>query len=299
MIRVLIAEDIEPVLRRYGRILGTDPEIEVIAQVQTGEEAAREALLLHPDVILMDVEMETRTAGLDASRTILSQASPTPKIIILTVYEDDETVFEAFRLGVTDYVLKNSAPGRTDRLCARDAYLNRSPIRPAIARKIRDEFQRIKKQEDSLLYCIQIVSQLTQTELDILTMMSRGYTRSQICEIRCVELSTVKSQIHTILKKFGKNNMQEAHRHAEPSARAGSICTCKRIMYSSPAFRSEPLYILSYQVYFCVLTYLLIPKFCCVSLRAVLCNPHLEFSWLTSDRSVCAQKTKHFFSDLK
>ena len=208
MIRVLIAEDIEPVLRRYGRILGTDPEIEVIAQVQTGEEAAREALLLHPDVILMDVEMETRTAGLDASRTILSQASPTPKIIILTVYEDDETVFEAFRLGVTDYVLKNAAPEELIG-CVRDAYLNRSPIRPAIARKIRDEFQRIKKQEDSLLYCIQIVSQLTQTELDILTMMSRGYTRSQICEIRCVELSTVKSQIHTILKKFGKNNMQE------------------------------------------------------------------------------------------
>ena len=159
MIRVLIAEDIEPVLRRYGRILGTDPEIEVIAQVQTGEEAAREALLLHPDVILMDVEMETRTAGLDASRTILSQASPTPKIIILTVYEDDETVFEAFRLGVTDYVLKNSAPEELIG-CVRDAYLNRSPIRPAIARKIRDEFQRIKKQEDSLLYCIQIVSQL-------------------------------------------------------------------------------------------------------------------------------------------
>ena len=208
MIRVLIAEDIEPVLRRYGRILGTDPEIEVIAQVQTGEEAAREALLLHPDVILMDVEMETRTAGLDASRTILSQASPTPKIIILTVYEDDETVFEAFRLGVTDYVLKNSAPEELIG-CVRDAYLNRSPIRPEIARKIRDEFQRIKKQEDSLLYCIQIVSQLTQTELDILTMMSRGYTRSQICEIRYVELSTVKSQIHTILKKFGKNNMQE------------------------------------------------------------------------------------------
>lgn len=208
MIRVLIVEDIEPVLKRYGRILRTDPEIEVINQVQTGEAAVLEALHLHPDVILMDVEMETRTAGLDASRRILAECSPSPKIIILTVYEDDETVFEAFRLGVTDYVLKNSSPDEIIG-CVRDAYLNRSPIRPAIARKIRDEFRRIKKQEDSLLYCIQIVSSLTQTELDVLTLMSKGYTRSQICEIRCVELSTVKSQIHTILKKFGKNNMQE------------------------------------------------------------------------------------------
>lgn len=208
MIRVLIAEDIEPVLKRYGRILRTDPEIEVINQVQTGEAAVLEALSLHPDVILMDVEMETRTAGLDASRRILAECSPAPKIIILTVYEDDETVFEAFCLGVTDYVLKNSSPDEIIG-CVRDAYWNRSPIRPAIARKIRDEFRRIKKQEDSLLYCIQIVSSLTQTELDVLTLMSKGYTRSQICEIRCVELSTVKSQIHTILKKFGKNNMQE------------------------------------------------------------------------------------------
>lgn len=208
MIRVLIVEDIEPVLKRYGRILRTDPEIEVINQVQTGEAAVLEALSLHPDVILMDVEMETRTAGLDASKRILAECSPAPKIIILTVYEDDETVFEAFRLGVTDYVLKNSSPDEIIG-CVRDAYLNRSPIRPAIARKIRDEFRRIKKQEDSLLYCIQIVSSLTQTELDVLTLMSKGYTRSQICEIRCVELSTVKSQIHTILKKFGKNNMQE------------------------------------------------------------------------------------------
>lgn len=72
MIRVLIAEDIEPVLRRYGRILGTDPEIEVIAQVQTGEEAAREALLLHPDVILMDVEMKHGLQGL----TLRAQSSP-------------------------------------------------------------------------------------------------------------------------------------------------------------------------------------------------------------------------------
>lgn len=208
MIRVLIAEDIEPVLRRYARILSADPEIEIIGQVQTGKEAAACALTERPDVILMDIEMETRTAGLDAARQILAEASPAPKIIILTVYEDDETVFKAFQLGVTDYVLKNSKPEELI-VCVRDAYLNRSPIRPAIAKKIRDEFSRIKTQQDSLLFSIRIVSQLTQTELDILTLMSKGYTRTQICEIRCVELSTVKTQIHNILKKFEKNNMQE------------------------------------------------------------------------------------------
>lgn len=208
MIRVLIAEDIQPVLKRYARILSQDPEIEVVGQVQTGQDAVAVADREHPDVILLDVEMETRTAGLDAARQILSGNTPVPKIIILTVYEDDETVFEAFRLGVSDYVLKNSPPEELI-TCVWDAYRNLSPIRPVIARKIRDEFQRIKKQEDSLLYCIQMVSSLTQTELDILNLMAKGYTRTQICEIRCVELSTVKTQIHNVLKKFRKNNMQE------------------------------------------------------------------------------------------
>lgn len=207
MIRVLIAEDITPVLNRYVRILNKDDEIEVVGKVQTGQEAVENALTQHPDVILMDVEMETRTAGLDAAKRILAE-EPQAKIIILTVYEDDETVFQAFQLGVSDYFLKNSPPDEIIS-CVKDAYRNLSPIRPVIAKKIRDEFQRMKTQENSILYCMHTVSQLTQTELDILNLTAEGYTRQQICEIRCVELSTVKSQIHNILKKFGKNNMQE------------------------------------------------------------------------------------------
>ena len=61
---------------------------------------------LEPNVVLMDIEMETKTSGLDASRDIL-QMYPEMKIIILTVYEEDEFVFQAFHLGVTDYLIKN------------------------------------------------------------------------------------------------------------------------------------------------------------------------------------------------
>lgn len=207
MIRVLIAEDIEPVLKRYVRILKTDENIEVVGQVQTGREAAAVAIQQRPDVVLMDVEMETRTAGLDATKEILARR-PETKIIILTVYEDDETVFQAFQLGVSDYFLKNSPPEEIIS-CVKDAYKNLSPIRPVIAKKIRDEFQRTKKQESSILYYMHTVSQLTQTELDILNLTAEGYTRQQICDIRCVELSTIKSQIHNILKKFNSSNMQE------------------------------------------------------------------------------------------
>ena len=125
MIKVLIAEDMPALLKKYQRLLEKDSELEVVAAVQNGYEAVMKTVLCQPDVILMDIEMETRTAGLDAASQILSQY-PEVKIIILTSYEDDENVFQAFKLGVSDYVLKNS---KQEELitCVKDAYAGRSP----------------------------------------------------------------------------------------------------------------------------------------------------------------------------
>ena len=203
MIKVLIAEDMPALLKKYQRLLEKDSELEVVAAVQNGYEAVMKTVLCQPDVILMDIEMETRTAGLDAASQILSQY-PEVKIIILTSYEDDENVFQAFKLGVSDYVLKNS---KQEELitCVKDAYAGRSPIRPVIAEKIRREFQRVKQSEDSFL----LVTQLTQTEIDILDLLRQGYERSEICSMRCVEMTTLKRHIHNILKKFDLDSMAE------------------------------------------------------------------------------------------
>ena len=86
MIKVLIAEDMPALLKKYQRLLEKDGELEVVAAVQNGYEAVMKTVLCQPDVILMDIEMETRTAGLDAASQILSQY-PQVKIIILTSYE--------------------------------------------------------------------------------------------------------------------------------------------------------------------------------------------------------------------
>lgn len=207
MIKVLIAEDIKELARRFAGGLQRDPEIQVLGCVHRGDEAVTESERLCPDVILMDIEMETKTAGLDAAGEILKK-QPGIKIIILTVYEDDELIFQAFQLGVADYILKNSLPEDFS-TCIKEAYEGHSPIRPVIARKIRREFQRIRNSENSFLYCLNIVTQLTQKEIDVLDLISQGYTRAQICELRCVELSTVKTQIHNILKKFKCSSMSE------------------------------------------------------------------------------------------
>jgi DNA-binding NarL/FixJ family response regulator len=207
MIKVLIADDLRPICKRYENYINKNCEMQAVAIAHSGKDAVEQAIAFTPDVILMDIEMETRTAGLDAARQILKQL-PQTKIIILTVYEDDEFVFQAFQLGVSDYLLKDASPEEIVS-CIRDAYHNCSPIRPVIAEKIRREFKRVKTSEQSFLYCLHIITQMTQTEIDILDLLSQGYSRSQICEIRCVELSTVKTHIKSILKKFDKTSSAE------------------------------------------------------------------------------------------
>lgn len=207
MIKVLIADDLQPICRRYQNYINKDSDMQAVGIAYSGKEVIEKATILTPDIILMDIEMETRTAGLDAAKYILKQF-PQTKIIILTVYEDDEFVFQAFQLGVSDYLLKDASPEEIIS-CIRDAYHNCSPIRPVIAEKIRREFQRVKTSEQSFLYCLHIITQMTQTEIDILDLLSQGYSRSQICEIRCVELSTVKTHIKSILKKFNKTSSAE------------------------------------------------------------------------------------------
>lgn len=206
-ITVLIAEDIEPIRKRYVNVLNSHENIEVIGDVSTGEEACELAFALEPDVVLMDIEMESKDAGIRATGNILS-CLPDTKIIILTVYEEDELIFSAFQLGACDYILKIS---KNEDIIngVIGAYHNQSPIRPEIANKIRNEFKRVKTYESSFLFMLNILSTLTPRELDTLHLLINGHTKKEICQMRCVEMSTVKSQVHSILKKFKKRNVAD------------------------------------------------------------------------------------------
>lgn len=206
-IKVIIAEDIEPIRKRYVTILENHPDIDVVADTGTGTEAIQLADQLDPDVILMDIEMESKDAGIRAVGEILPD-HPAIKIIILTIYEEDELVFSAFRLGACDYLLKNAANDEIVNAVI-SAYNDQSPIRPEIAQKIRTEFKRVKTYESSFLFMLNMLSMLTPRELDTLYLLSSGYTRKEVCEMRCVEISTVKSQIHSILKKVNKRNISD------------------------------------------------------------------------------------------
>jgi len=206
-IRVVIAEDLDVLRDHFGELVDGEADMEVVGLAASGKQAVQFALEKAPDVILMDIEMEVKHAGIAAAQTVLEQ-SPRIRIVFLTVHEDDETVFNAFETGAVDYVLKTSS---SEEIVAaiRSAHQGISQIRPEIAYKVKNEFARIRKNQAILFDATLILSQLTPTETEILDLLMKEMKIGEIAKHRRVELSTIKSQINVILKKFKKKRTKE------------------------------------------------------------------------------------------
>lgn len=205
-IKLLIAEDIEIIQKKYEMLFQNDPDIQCLSSASSGSEAVMRALRDKPDVILMDIEMETRDAGIRASEDILG-ALPDTKIVVLTVNDDDKMILAAYRAGVMDYILKTE-PLDVIRSAVIHAYNNQSPVRPLIAKKLRSELRRTR--ENNIAPEVMVaLSQLTPSEVDIIFHFYKGKKRAEICRERFVTISTLKTQIHSILKKFKKDKMEE------------------------------------------------------------------------------------------
>lgn len=181
--------------------------MECIGAASNGYEAVSLATQINPDIILMDIEMEHQSAGIQAAKQI-HESLPHIKMIMLTVHKDDNIVFASFQSGIVDYLTKDASPFEITE-AVREAYNDVSPIRPIVADKIRNEFQRLKKTEQSLMYVLQIISDLTKSELQILSLLCEGKTRREIAEIRSVEHDTIKKQISSLLKKFNAESTRQ------------------------------------------------------------------------------------------
>ena len=115
----MVVDDMESLCRKYETVLSQSEEIEVVAAAHDGYQAIMKSAMLQPDVILMDIEMESKYAGITATSQILREF-PKIKIVILTVYEDDEMIYAAFQAGACDYVLKTATPAAMVS-CVKDA----------------------------------------------------------------------------------------------------------------------------------------------------------------------------------
>ncbi|WP_419955375.1 response regulator [Neobacillus niacini] len=206
-IQILIADDMEAHRRRLERIINSVGNLSLVASAKSGYEAVAYAAIKKPDIVLMDIEMESQMAGVKAASEI-NKILPNTKIVMLTVHQDNNIVFAAFQTGIVDYLMK-SAPKEEIIEAIYSAANNQSPIRPIIAEKIRQEFARIKKSEDHLTHFFKIIANLTPSELEVLKLLCSGLKRKEIAEARAVEVETIKKQISSLLKKFDKNSTKE------------------------------------------------------------------------------------------
>ena len=206
-ISVLVCEDIEPIRRKYSMIVSRTAELRLAGAAADGREAVRMAEETRPDVILMDIEMESPRAGIEAMEQIL-KFLPGCRVIILTVHSDDELIFDAFGAGAIDYVLKNASPKELVRHIL-NAGENVSSFSPEISAKLRREIVAVHRSQTETLNMMARLFALSLSELEIVELYMNGMTRADINELRSVNMSTTKSQIRSILGKTGYGSMKE------------------------------------------------------------------------------------------
>ncbi len=194
-IRLLIADD-HLVYRQGIRVLLEDvEEVAVIGEAANGDQAIQQAEQLQPDVILMDLQMPG-TNGIEATRRIVG-ASPHIGVLVLTMYDDDESVFRAMRAGARGYLLKDA--DQTDLLRAVQA-VNRGEaiFSPSVARRLMGYFAALQ----SVGRGAQAFPDLTVREQEVLRLIAEGYNNTAIAARLGLSLKTVQNHISNIFSKL-------------------------------------------------------------------------------------------------
>ena len=202
MVRVLIADD-HPVFRFGLRtLLKADPAMEVVGEAMNGEDAIAQAASLHPDVILMDLNMPEMN-GIEAIRRILAD-HPQVHILVLTMFEDDDSVFAAMRAGARGYLLKG-AEGAETLQAIHIVSSGEAIFSPAIAQRLMQYFGAPRLPGPS-----QPFPDLTEREREVLALIAQGYTNQAIAEQLVISPKTVRNHISSIFSKLQVTSRLEA-----------------------------------------------------------------------------------------
>jgi DNA-binding NarL/FixJ family response regulator len=193
-LRVLIADD-HPLFRKGMRtLLESMPGIVVAGEATSGPEVVAQAAAAHPDLVLMDLQMP-EGGGLEATRQITT-AQPDVHILVVTLFEDDDSVFAALRAGARGYILKDA--DEEEMMRAIHAIGRGEAIfSPAIATRLMDYFAGTKTAVPAGVF-----PELTEREREILQLIARGQSNSDIAESLTISLKTVRNHVSNIYNKL-------------------------------------------------------------------------------------------------
>jgi two-component system NarL family response regulator len=209
LIRVLIADDQAVFRRGLNVVLEVEKDIDVVAEAEDGEEAAAKAEEIAPDVVLMDVRMP-RVNGIEAARRI-REVLPSTRILMLTVSDEEEDLFDAIKAGANGYLLKDVSVEEVGS-AIHSVMQGESRISPSMAAKLLNEFNTLAKvaaEREQLPAPV-----LTARELEVLKLVARGMSNKDVADCLFISENTVKNHVRNILEKLHLHSRMEAVMYA-------------------------------------------------------------------------------------
>jgi DNA-binding NarL/FixJ family response regulator len=208
VIRVLVVDDQAMVRAGFAALLAAQSDIEVVGDASNGVEAVARSRTLHPDVVLMDVRMPEMD-GLEAARQLLDPprgVSHRPKVLMLTTFDVDDYVYEALRAGASGFLLKDAPPA--DLVSAvRVVAAGEALLAPSVTKRLIEEFARarpaVRRRSTAL-------NALTARESEVLTLIARGLSNTEIAAELVVAEQTVKTHIGRIFTKLDLRDRAQA-----------------------------------------------------------------------------------------
>lgn len=192
-ITVMIVDDHEMVRQGAAGYLEAQSDIKVIAEAENGIEAVNLAKEFIPDVVLMDLVMPGMD-GVEATRKV-KDVSPRTQIIVLTSYHEDEHIFPALQAGAISYLLKDIKAKELVEAIRRAAK-GEATLHPRVAVRVINQFGSEDSGKDTL------IKDLTDREVEVLTLIARGYTNQKIADELTISIGTVKGHVSNILSKL-------------------------------------------------------------------------------------------------
>ena len=193
-VHLLIADDSRAARTGLEALLRANADIQLVGQATGGDDAIRLAEQLQPDVILMDLQMPD-VNGIEATRQIVN-TSPHIAVLVLTMYDDDDSVFAAMQAGARGYLLKGASKSEMIR-AIRDVANGAAIFSPAIARRMMNYFSQIQKQATAYAF-----PELTRREYEVLTLMAKQHSNQEIAELLSLSPKTVRNYTSNIFAKL-------------------------------------------------------------------------------------------------
>lgn len=206
--KIVIADDHAVVRSGFSMIINFQDDMEVVATAVDGIEAYKMVSLHHPDILLMDLSMPPGESGLIAIAKI-NEDFPETKIIILTMYDDEDYLFHVLKNGAKGYVLKNSLDEELI-IAIRMVYQGGIYIHPRMATSLVREFVKKDQEVDKN----DPFQALTSRELEVLPLIAKGYGNKEIAELLHISVKTVESYKAKIMEKLGLKTKPELVEYA-------------------------------------------------------------------------------------